>query len=61
MRKFLRSTSLPITARDYYLSKLFQFLYLALLANFRLEHGETEVRERLEQFLDGIPGMHGEA
>ena len=52
---FLRSTSLPITARDYYLSKLFQFLYSALLANFQLEHRETEVRERLEQFLDGIP------
>ena len=52
---FLRSTSLPVTARDYYLSKLFQFLYLALVANFGLEHNETEVRERLERFLDGIP------
>lgn len=51
---FLRSTSLPISARDYYLSKLFQFLYSALLANSQLEHGETDVRERLEQFLDGI-------
>jgi len=52
---FLKSTSLPITARDFYLSKLFQFLYVALVANFELKPGETEVRERLEKFLDGIP------
>jgi hypothetical protein len=52
---FLKSTSLPITARDYYLSKLFQFLYLPLTLKFPLEADTTEVSKRLEEFLDGIP------
>ena len=52
---FLRSTSLPITARDYYLSKLFQFLYLPLVQKFLLEDHPTEVSERLAEFLDSIP------
>jgi hypothetical protein len=52
---FLRSTSLPIAARDYYLSKLFQFLHLPLVLKFLLEDDPTEVSERLEEFLDGIP------
>jgi hypothetical protein len=52
---FLKSTSLPIAARDYYLSKLFQFLYLPLMLKFPLEADATEVSKRLEEFLDGIP------
>ena len=52
---FLRSTSLPIAARDYYLSKLFQFLHLPLVLKFLLEDDPTEVSERLEEFLNGIP------
>jgi hypothetical protein len=52
---FLKSTSLPIAARDYYLSKLFQFLYLPLTLKFPLEADATEVSKRLEEFLDGIP------
>ena len=50
---FLRSTSLPITARDYYLSKLFQFLYLPLVQKFLLEDHPTEVSERLAEFQIG--------
>jgi hypothetical protein len=52
---FLRSTNLPIGARDYHLSKLFQFLYLPLILKFLLEGDATEVSKRLEEFLDGIP------
>jgi hypothetical protein len=52
---FLRHTTLPIVERDYYLSKLFQFLYLPLELRFQLGSAEEEIRERLEQFLDGIP------
>jgi hypothetical protein len=52
---FLRSTNLPIGARDYYLSKLFQFLYLPLELKFLLEDDATEVSKRLEEFLDAIP------
>jgi hypothetical protein len=51
---FLKSSTLPITARDYYLSKLFQFLYLPLGLKFPLEGGSTAVVERLQEFLDGI-------
>jgi hypothetical protein len=51
---FLRSTSLPIAARDYYLSKLFQFLYLPLEMKFPLEADASAVVERLVEFLDGI-------
>ena len=52
---FLRSTSLPIAARDYYLSKLFQFLHVPLVLRFGLENDPTQVSEPLEEFLDGIP------
>lgn len=51
---FLRSTNLPIAARDYYLSKLFQFLHLPLELKFHLEY-PTEISKLLEEFLDGIP------
>ena len=51
---FLKSSTLPITARDYYLSKLFQFLYLPLGVKFPLEADASAVVERLEEFLDGI-------
>jgi hypothetical protein len=51
---FLRSTSLPIAARDYYLSKLFQFLHVPLVMKFRLENDPSEVSKPLEEFLDGI-------
>jgi hypothetical protein len=51
---FLKSSTLPIAARDYYLSKLFQFLYLPLGLKFRLEGHSTAVVKRLEEFLDGI-------
>jgi hypothetical protein len=57
---FLRSANLPIAARDYYLSKLFQFLYVPLVLKFRLEDNPTEVRQRLEEFLDGIPPEYTE-
>lgn len=57
---FMRSTSLPITDRDYYLSKLHQFLYVPLqfAANFdptftREDH--EAMPERLARFLNGIP------
>ena len=52
---FLRSSSLPIAARDYYLSKLFQFLHVPLVLKFGLENDPTQVSEPLEEFLDGIP------
>jgi hypothetical protein len=52
---FLRSSSLPIAARDYYLSKLFQFLHVPLVLKFRLENDPTQVSKPLEEFLDGIP------
>lgn len=52
---FLRCTSLPIGERDYYLSKLFQFLYLPLVLKFRLESDPNGVIERLEEFLNDIP------
>ena len=48
---FLRHTTLPITERDYYLSKLFQFLYVPLELKFLLPDNETDVCERLEEFL----------
>jgi hypothetical protein len=51
---FLKSSTLPITARDYYLSKLFQFLYLPLEMKFPLEADASAVVERLVEFLDGI-------
>jgi hypothetical protein len=51
---FLRSTSLPIAARDYYLSKLFQFLHVPLVLKFQLENDPSQVSEPLEEFLDGI-------
>jgi DNA-binding Xre family transcriptional regulator len=53
---FVRANpELPITTRDYYLSKLFQFLYEALVAAYGLDYQEWEVRERVEEFLDSIP------
>jgi len=52
---FLRLTSLPIAARDYYLSKLFQFLHVPLVLKFGLENDPRQVSEPLEEFLDGIP------
>jgi DNA-binding transcriptional regulator YiaG len=54
-QSFLRSTSLPIAARDYYLSKLFQFLHVPLVLKFGLENDPTQVSKPLEEFLDGIP------
>jgi hypothetical protein len=56
---FLKSTDLPITARDYYLSKLFQFLYVPLEVNFPLEDRD-DIRKSLEEFLDGIPVEYAE-
>jgi len=53
---FLRANpDLPITGRDYYLSKLFQFLYESLRVAYDLAWSETEVRERVEEFLGSIP------
>ena len=54
---FLRAHSgLPITDRDYYLSKLFQFLYLAITIGFALDFNGAEVlRGYLEDRLDKIP------
>lgn len=51
---FLRSTNLPIVARDYYLSKLYQFLYVPLRIQFHLDHRDS-VPDKLKEFLDGIP------
>lgn len=53
-KSFLRSTSLPIVARDYYLSKLFQFLYVPLELKFMAKDG-PKATECLEKFLDNIP------
>ena len=55
---FLRSTSLPIVARDYYLSKLFQFLHVPLVLKFGLENDPRQVSEPLEEFLDSIPAEY---
>jgi len=54
---FLRFTNLPVTARDYYLSKLYQFLYVPLQIKFQLDHRDS-VSETLKEFLDGIPGEY---
>src|SRR5713101_1649334 len=46
---FIRANpQLPITERDYYLSKLFQFLYVPIKIRFSLEDGETDVREKVQ-------------
>jgi DNA-binding Xre family transcriptional regulator len=53
---FIRANpELPIRPRDYYLSKLFQFLYEALVAAYGLDYRETEVRDWVEEFLDSVP------
>jgi hypothetical protein len=52
---FIRANpDLPITERDYCLSKLFQFIYVPLVERFGLEYGESDVREQIETFLDSI-------
>lgn len=46
---------LPITERDYCLSELFQFLYVPIKIRFSLEDSETDVREKVQEFLNTIP------
>jgi hypothetical protein len=52
---FIRSTVLPITPRDYYLSKLFQFLRSALIARFEGHRLGLDFDLRLHEVLDLIP------
>jgi hypothetical protein len=54
---FLRSTDLPVSAQDYYLSKLFQFLYVPLKERFPLADRE-ELIQPLEEYLDSIPSEY---
>ena len=56
-RSFIRANpGLPITERDYYLSKLFQYVSLLIKNKFRLGFEQLEgLRERLEEVLDQIP------
>jgi len=56
-KSVLRTTNLPVPERDYYLSKLFQFLYVPLEIKFQLEY-PTEVTEAVEKFLDEIPAEY---
>jgi hypothetical protein len=47
---------LPIIERDYYLSKLFQFLYRPLVERAHLEWSKTdEIAAGLRNFLDQLP------
>ena len=54
---FLRAyAKWPITERDYYLSKLFQYLYLPIEIRYGIDyHDEDRVRRRLEGILGQIP------
>lgn len=54
---FLRAYSnLPVDQRDYYLSKLFQFIYLTLEVRFSLQGAaEMEVKEKVQDLLDRVP------
>ncbi len=54
---FIRSNpGLPITNRDYYLSKLFQFLYIPLVESAHLTYGAAdEIASQLSDFLDQLP------
>jgi hypothetical protein len=52
---FLRQTKLPIDERDYYLSKLFQFIYVTLDVRFELGFSANEVSKHLREILDEIP------
>jgi hypothetical protein len=50
---FLRGSPLPVTERDYFLSKLCHFIHLPLELRFGI--GDIEVRFDLEEILDSIP------
>jgi hypothetical protein len=54
---FLRAhSSLPVDERDYYLSKLFQFIYLTLEVRFNLEGiADLQVKGRVQDLLNRIP------
>lgn len=56
-KAFLRSNpGLPITERDYYLSKLFQFLYRPLIESAPIDwSGTDEIAALLCAFLDQLP------
>jgi hypothetical protein len=58
-KAFLRSNpGLPISERDYYLSKLFQFLYRPLVESVHLEWIEAgEIAAGLRDFLDQLPEL----
>jgi hypothetical protein len=46
----------PITPRDYYLSKLFQFLYQPIEIRYKVDYRtEGDVRKQLEIILDRVP------
>jgi hypothetical protein len=47
---------LPVDERDYYLSKLFQFMYLTLQVRFNPQGAsEMAVKGRVQNLLDGVP------
>ena len=54
---FVRSNpGLPITERDYYLSKLFQFLYIPLIESAPGTYwAHDEIASQLSEFLDQLP------
>ena len=58
---FTRTTKLPINERDYYLSKIFQFIFLTLYIRFPDEPEWREVEERLVEFLQEDPGTDVQA
>jgi hypothetical protein len=52
---FLQRVSLPVTERDFLLSKLFQFLYVPLKIQNQLDKpGALPLRRKLEHWLDGL-------
>ena len=55
---FLRHHRLPALPRDYYLSKLYQFVFEAFRCVYRLEDPATEVARTVHQLLGQIPDTH---
>ncbi len=55
---FLRHQRLPALPRDYYLSKLYQFIFEAFRCIYRLEEPSFEVGREVHRLLDQIPDTH---
>jgi hypothetical protein len=54
---FLRHNRLPAMPRDYYLSKLHQFIYEAFRCVYSLVEPESEIRRSVHNLLDRIPDL----